>query len=42
MMRGLAYRLYRRANEEAVVYAAYENLISRRARDGKHQSAGHW
>jgi ATP-binding cassette subfamily B protein RaxB len=23
--RGLAYRLYRRANEEAVVYAAYEN-----------------
>jgi ATP-binding cassette, subfamily B, bacterial CvaB/MchF/RaxB len=25
LMRGLAYRLYRRANEEAVVYAAYEN-----------------
>jgi ATP-binding cassette subfamily B protein RaxB len=24
-MRGLAYQLYRRANEEAVVYAAYEN-----------------
>jgi ATP-binding cassette subfamily B protein RaxB len=25
VMRSLAYRLYRRANEEAVVYAAYEN-----------------
>jgi ATP-binding cassette subfamily B protein RaxB len=25
LMRSLAYRLYRRANEEAVVYAAYEN-----------------
>jgi ATP-binding cassette, subfamily B, bacterial CvaB/MchF/RaxB len=25
LTRGLAYRLYRRANEEAVVYAAYEN-----------------
>jgi ATP-binding cassette, subfamily B, bacterial CvaB/MchF/RaxB len=25
LMRGLAYHLYRRANEEAVVYAAYEN-----------------
>jgi ATP-binding cassette, subfamily B, bacterial CvaB/MchF/RaxB len=25
LMRSLAYRLYRRANEEAIVYAAYEN-----------------
>jgi ATP-binding cassette, subfamily B, bacterial CvaB/MchF/RaxB len=25
LLRGFAYRLYRRANEEAVVYAAYEN-----------------
>jgi ATP-binding cassette subfamily B protein RaxB len=25
LVRGVAYRLYRRANEEAVVYAAYEN-----------------
>jgi ATP-binding cassette, subfamily B, bacterial CvaB/MchF/RaxB len=42
LIRALAYRLYRRANEEAIVYAACENshFLEIAARHGKHQGAG--